>query len=51
LTNNACHSHAREVWIDLKQKGEELHLIIRDDGRGFDVAAARKQALKGGNWG
>jgi signal transduction histidine kinase len=39
LTNVVRHAQARQVWIELRQRGAELHLMIRDDGAGFDVQA------------
>ena len=41
LTNVVRHAKARHVRVQLSQRGEELHLIIRDDGVGFDAAAMR----------
>lgn len=39
LTNIMRHAAASEVWVRLAQGADELELSIRDDGRGFDVAA------------
>jgi PAS domain S-box-containing protein len=39
LANVVRHANARQVWVELNQRGEELHLIVRDDGIGFDAAA------------
>lgn len=39
LTNVVRHANARQVWVELSQRGEELRLIVRDDGIGFDAAA------------
>ena len=41
VTNVLRHAKARHVRVELFQRGEELHLIIRDDGIGFDAAAMR----------
>jgi PAS domain S-box-containing protein len=43
LTNVVRHAQARRVWVELRQRGSELHLMIRDDGIGFDVSAARRR--------
>jgi PAS domain S-box-containing protein len=51
LTNTVRHAGARHVWVDLIQDGAELHLIVRDDGAGFDVARARRRAAAGGSFG
>jgi signal transduction histidine kinase len=47
LTNVARYGEASEIWVELNQHGEELHLSIRDDGVGFDVQAARERAVAG----
>src|SRR5581483_1011425 len=51
LTNVIRHAGAKEVSIELRQRGGELHLIIGDDGRGFDVEAARDRAVQGASLG
>ncbi len=40
LSNVARHARASEVGIEVRVEGGRLHLSIRDDGRGFDPAAA-----------
>jgi PAS domain S-box-containing protein len=37
LTNVVRHGQARQVWVELRQRGAQLHLTIHDDGIGFDV--------------
>jgi PAS domain S-box-containing protein len=51
LTNVARHAGARHVWIDLHLLPIGLELSIRDDGRGFDTAAARDHAVGGASMG
>jgi len=51
LTNVVRHAKARNVWIELRQGKNELQLAIRDDGVGFDVAAAQGRAVGGGSLG
>jgi signal transduction histidine kinase len=51
MTNVVRHARAKQVWIELNQSEEEVRLDIRDDGIGFDVAAARGRALRGGSVG
>jgi signal transduction histidine kinase len=51
LTNIVRHAQARSVHVELRQQDPELRLLIRDDGVGFDVAAARQRALRGGSLG
>lgn len=44
LTNVARHARAHAVEVVLKNEGTALELMIRDDGVGFDSAAALRQA-------
>jgi PAS domain S-box-containing protein len=39
LTNVVKHAQARRVHISLKQEGEELKLMVADDGLGFEMSA------------
>ncbi|MDB5384902.1 MAG: response regulator receiver sensor signal transduction histidine kinase [Planctomycetaceae bacterium] len=48
LTNVVRHAAARQVWIELRQSDEALELIVRDDGRGFDMALVQEQAVRRG---
>ena len=41
------HARAKNVAVELRQTAGKLHLRVRDDGIGFDVAAVRKQAVRG----
>jgi PAS domain S-box-containing protein len=41
LHNSAKHSGAGQVEVHLRGTGGEIHLAVRDQGRGFDVEAAR----------
>ena len=47
LTNIARHAQAGQVCVELRQHDAALHLLVRDDGIGFDLGAARMQAAKG----
>ena len=38
LTNIIRHAQAKQVMINLVQNGNLLHLVIEDDGKGFDPA-------------
>jgi signal transduction histidine kinase len=51
LTNVIRHAQAHAVDVELGEANGELQLVVRDDGRGFDVAAARKRAAHGGSLG
>lgn len=39
LTNVRKYSQARQVWVSLQAQGEQVHLIVEDDGIGFEEAA------------
>jgi signal transduction histidine kinase len=43
LTNVARHAQARRVWVELRRRSAELHLIVRDDGIGFDLSTVRSR--------
>lgn len=51
LNNVAKHAAARAVAIDLRTDAEFLHLVVRDDGVGFDVDSASFQAVRGASMG
>ncbi len=51
LTNVARHARAQQVRVELRQRDAELHLLIRDDGKGFDVRAAQERATQGASMG
>jgi PAS domain S-box-containing protein len=51
LTNAARHAGARRVAVELRVLGEELLLAVSDDGRGYDLDAARARALGGASMG
>jgi two-component system sensor histidine kinase UhpB len=51
LTNVIRHAQARRVELELRVAGGALELAVRDDGRGFDVAEARRRAIRGGSQG
>ncbi len=52
LTNITRHAQARNVWVELHQHGDvETHLIVRDDGVGFDAQAAQTRAARGASFG
>jgi PAS domain S-box-containing protein len=47
MTNAIRHSQARSIDVELRDGGAFVELIIRDDGTGFDVAAAQERASRG----
>ena len=53
LNNVVKHAKARTVTVELTQNDAEqqLHLSVRDDGVGFDVASIREQAVRGSSLG
>ena len=51
LTNVIRHAQAHAVDVELSAANGTLQLIVHDDGRGFDVSAARKRAEHGGSQG
>jgi PAS domain S-box-containing protein len=51
LTNVVKHAKARNVTVELTTNEGQLHLSVRDDGLGFDVASVRDQAVRGASLG
>ncbi len=51
LTNVVRHAQAHLVELELSKADGTLQLVVRDDGRGFDVPAARKRAIEAGSQG
>jgi two-component system sensor histidine kinase UhpB len=47
LTNIMRHARATEVRVSLRRAADRLLLQVRDNGRGFDTAAARASAEHG----
>ena len=40
--NAAKHSGVKRIAVDLAEKPAEIHLIVSDSGRGFDIKAAKQ---------
>ena len=51
LNNVVKHAKARTVTAELTRNDRQLHLSVRDDGVGFDVASLREQAVRGASLG
>ncbi|MBD2021316.1 sensor histidine kinase, partial [Leptolyngbya sp. FACHB-36] len=51
LTNVMRYAQAQQVSVKLRQQDDALHLLICDNGIGFDVQAARQKAAQGGSLG
>jgi PAS domain S-box-containing protein len=42
LQNAAKHSGVRRVEVQLREDSGEMHLVVHDSGRGFDIEAAKQ---------
>jgi len=51
LANVTRHAAAERVDLGISTETGELHLVIRDDGQGFDVSEAFEQATRGSSLG
>ncbi len=51
MTNILRSAHATHVWLTIGVAADELTLTVRDDGRGFDVAAGRAGTMNGSSLG
>jgi two-component system sensor histidine kinase UhpB len=51
LTNVVRHAGAQMVSVELERTPEALHLVVRDDGIGFDVVKAQQGAQQGASLG
>ena len=47
LNNTAKHAHASQALLQLRQRGNELQMLIEDDGRGCDPALALRSGGSG----
>jgi PAS domain S-box-containing protein len=51
LTNVARHAGAKTVDVEVGTAHGELRILVRDDGKGFDVPSARLAAVRGASLG
>jgi signal transduction histidine kinase len=51
MTNIVRHAQARHAWIEARRKDDRLRVSVRDDGKGFDVATATREAIARGSLG
>jgi signal transduction histidine kinase len=42
LQNATKHSGVKRIEVQLREQSDEIHLIVSDSGRGFDIEAARR---------
>jgi signal transduction histidine kinase len=47
LTNVIRHAHAQNVDMEIRQSGDEIELVIRDDGVGFNAGGRRFRGSHG----
>ena len=47
LTNVARHAKAKTVAVEVTERGGTIHLLVADDGVGFDADAARRRLSLG----
>ncbi|RRR76332.1 MAG: PAS domain S-box protein [Candidatus Viridilinea halotolerans] len=50
LTNIVRHARAREIWVQLRCV-DDLRLMVRDDGEGFDLAEVEARVARGESFG
>ncbi|MFL5303186.1 MAG: sensor histidine kinase, partial [Anaeromyxobacteraceae bacterium] len=51
VTNVARHSGARRVDVELRARDGAVEIVVSDDGKGFDVRAARARVHAGASLG
>jgi signal transduction histidine kinase len=51
MTNVVRHAGAQHAWIEAKRHNDRLRVSVRDDGKGFDVAVATREAIARGSLG
>ena len=51
ITNVVRHARAKTLTVELRPSESSLRLLVRDDGKGFDVAAAKARAEQGASLG
>ena len=45
------HAQARNVQVEFRQQEDEVQLVIRDDGVGFDLDTVQQNAATGASFG
>lgn len=51
LTNVVRHAQAKAMTVELRKEEGRLHLRVRDNGIGFEVAGVREKAVRGASLG
>jgi signal transduction histidine kinase len=51
LTNISRHARAKNVTVEFWQTGSDLHVLIHDDGVGFEKEGALQKVMKSGSLG
>jgi signal transduction histidine kinase len=51
MTNIVRHAEARHAWIEARRHNDRLRVSVRDDGKGFDVGTATRDAIARGSLG
>jgi signal transduction histidine kinase len=51
MTNIVRHAEARHAWIESRRHDDRLRVSVRDDGKGFDVGTATRDAIARGSLG
>ena len=51
LTNVVRHARAKTLKVELRKEAGQLHLLVSDDGIGFDVRAVWEAAVRGATLG
>jgi signal transduction histidine kinase len=51
MTNIIRHAAARHAWIEARRRDDRLRVSVRDDGKGFDVGTATREAIARGSLG
>jgi len=44
ITNISKYARARQVWVSLAVQDDRVHVVVRDDGIGFDTTVQPKSA-------
>jgi signal transduction histidine kinase len=44
LTNIGKYASAKQVWVELRSSGGQVHVSVRDDGIGFDTSVQSRSA-------